>query len=69
MIDSVAAAGTSKEVLEKIEQYVAAGARHLIFLPATTQTGDCDTIVCHLLEDVVPRLDPGVRSERPLLGR
>ena len=61
MVDHVAAAGTPEEVLDKIEQFVAAGARHLIFLPATTITDDVDTIIGHLFEDVLPRLDPGVR--------
>ena len=42
MVDSVAAAGTPDEVLEKVEQFVTAGARHLIFLPATTRRGDYD---------------------------
>lgn len=55
MVDSVAAAGTPGEVLEKIEQFVKAGARHLIFLPAT-RTGDFDSIVGHLFEDVMPRV-------------
>ena len=38
LVDSVAAAGTPDEVVEKIEHYVAAGARHLIFLPATVRS-------------------------------
>jgi probable F420-dependent oxidoreductase len=54
MVDSVAAAGTAEEVLEKVEQFVAAGARHLIFLPATRQTADYDAIVRELVEEVVP---------------
>ena len=54
MVDNVAAAGTSDEVTEKIEQFVAAGARHFIFLPATTQTADYDEIVRELVEEVVP---------------
>jgi probable F420-dependent oxidoreductase len=54
LVDSVAAAGTAEEVLEKVQQFVAAGARHLIFLPATTQTADYDEIVRELVEEVVP---------------
>jgi probable F420-dependent oxidoreductase len=54
MVDSVAAAGTAEEVLERVEQFVAAGARHLIFLPATRQTADYDAIVRQLVEEVVP---------------
>ena len=56
MVDSVAAAGTPEEVIERVEQFVAAGARHLIFLPATTRTAAFDNIVRHLVEDVVPRV-------------
>jgi probable F420-dependent oxidoreductase len=65
MVDHVAAAGTPEEVLEKIEQFVGAGARHLIFLPATTRTDDFDPIVGHLFEDVLPRLGPRNRSVVP----
>ena len=61
MVDHVAAVGTPEEVLDKIEHFVAAGARHLISLPATTRPDDFDTIIGHLFEDVLPRLDPGVR--------
>ena len=56
LVDSVAAAGTPGEVLEKVEQFVAAGARHLIFLPATTQTAGYDAIVRDLVEEVLPAL-------------
>jgi alkanesulfonate monooxygenase SsuD/methylene tetrahydromethanopterin reductase-like flavin-dependent oxidoreductase (luciferase family) len=54
LVDRVAAAGTPDEVVEKIEQYVAAGARHLIFLPATSRTGGFDSIARSLSEDIVP---------------
>ena len=56
MVDNVAAAGTSDEVTEKIEQFVAAGARHFIFLPATTRAEDFDAMVRSLTEDVMPRV-------------
>ena len=56
MVDSVAAAGTPEEVIERVEQFVAAGARHLIFLPATTRTAAFDNIVRQLVEDVAPRV-------------
>ena len=56
VVDNVAAAGTSDEVTEKIEQFVAAGARHFIFLPATTRAADFDAIVQALTEDVMPRI-------------
>jgi probable F420-dependent oxidoreductase len=54
MVDNVAAAGTPEEVREKVEQFVAAGARHLIFLPATTRTDGYDAIVRELVEEVLP---------------
>jgi probable F420-dependent oxidoreductase len=56
MVDNVAAVGTTDEVTEKIGQYIAAGARHLIFLPATTRTRGFDVIARTLLEDVMPRV-------------
>ena len=56
MVDKVAAAGTSDEVTEKIEQFVAAGVRHFIFLPATTRAADFEATVRTLTEDVMPRV-------------
>ena len=56
MVDNVAAAGTSDEVTEMIEQFVAAGVRHFIFLPATTRAADFDATVRSLTEDVMPRV-------------
>jgi len=56
MVDNVAAAGTSDEVVEKIVQYVAAGARHFVFLPATTRTGGFDSIARMLNQDIMPRV-------------
>lgn len=56
LVDSVSAAGTSDEVVEKITQFVAAGARHLIFLPATTREGGFNVIAWTLTEDVMPRV-------------
>ena len=56
MVDNVAAAGTADEVTEKIEQFVAAGVRHFIFLSATTRAADFDAIVRTLTEDVMPRV-------------
>ncbi len=58
LVDNVAAAGTSDEVIEKIGQFVVAGARHLIFVPATKRTEDFDRILRSLIQDVIP----GVRS-------
>lgn len=56
LVDNVAAAGTPDEVVEKVGQYVAAGARHLIFLPATTRTGGFDLIARSLAEDILPKV-------------
>lgn len=54
LVDSVAAAGTPAEVIDKLVAFVAAGARHLIFMPAAGPHGDADTLVRRLLHDIVP---------------
>jgi alkanesulfonate monooxygenase SsuD/methylene tetrahydromethanopterin reductase-like flavin-dependent oxidoreductase (luciferase family) len=61
LVDSVAAAGTPDEVLGKIEQFIEAGARHFIFLPATNGTADYETTVGYLTEVLIPDL----RSRTP----
>jgi probable F420-dependent oxidoreductase len=55
MIDHVSAAGTPGEVLEKVQAFVDAGARHLIF---TTAAGAADpaAVIDRLFHEVVPRL-------------
>jgi probable F420-dependent oxidoreductase len=59
MVDSVAAAGTPAEVTRKVQSFIDAGARHLIFLPAPG-AGTPEVIERRLLEEVVPALDvPG----------
>ncbi|SQE00092.1 MULTISPECIES: LLM class flavin-dependent oxidoreductase [unclassified Parafrankia] len=55
MVDSVAAAGTAEEVTSKLRDFVDAGARHFIFMPAPG-TGDPDRIVHRLLDEVIPPL-------------
>lgn len=55
MIDHVVVAGTRAEVLEKVQAFVDAGARHLIFTPAAGR-GDPTTVVDRLLDEVVPHL-------------
>jgi len=55
LVDSVAAAGTPSEVRAKLQDFVDAGARHFIFVPAAGD-GDPDAIVGRLLEEVVPAL-------------
>ena len=57
MIDHVAAAGTPHEVREKVQAFVDAGARHLIFAPSAG-AGDPTTVVDRLLNEVVPALRP-----------
>ena len=56
MVDSVAAAGTPGEVREKLQSFVDAGVRSFVFMPATW-SGDSDSIVHRLLDDVVPALN------------
>lgn len=55
MVDSVAAAGTPDEVRRKLVEFIEAGARHLIFMPAPGR-GDADTVVRRLFDEVVPAL-------------
>jgi len=52
MIERVAAVGTPAEVGSRIQAFVDAGARHLIFTPAIR--GDASTIRRRLLEEVLP---------------
>ena len=54
MVDRVAAAGTAAEVQARVEEFVAAGARHFIFSPAAGRDGDPDRIVRTLAEEIVP---------------
>jgi alkanesulfonate monooxygenase SsuD/methylene tetrahydromethanopterin reductase-like flavin-dependent oxidoreductase (luciferase family) len=54
MIDRVAVAGTPSEVREKLTHLVEAGARHLVFAPATESRADADTILHLLLDEVMP---------------
>jgi probable F420-dependent oxidoreductase len=53
MIDSVAAAGSTAEVTDRLKEFVDAGARHFIFMPATGGE-DPDPVVHRLLDDVWP---------------
>jgi probable F420-dependent oxidoreductase len=54
MLDSVAAAGTVPEVTAVLQSFVDAGARHLIFLPASRS--ERTTVVERLMHEVVPAL-------------
>jgi probable F420-dependent oxidoreductase len=53
MVDHVAAAGDVNDVTTSLQQFVDAGARHLIFAPAS---GDPAAMIERLFDDVVPRL-------------
>jgi probable F420-dependent oxidoreductase len=55
MVDSVVAAGTPDEVTRKVQGFIDAGARHLVFLPAPG-TGAADPIERRLLDEVIPAL-------------
>ncbi len=52
MLDRVAAVGTPREVSQRFQAFVDAGARHLIITPATR--GDADSVRRRLLEEVLP---------------
>ena len=66
LVDKVAVAGTADEVVDKIEAFVQAGARHLIFVPATTGAEEADAVTRALLEDVIPQVrDRGSQMVRP----
>jgi alkanesulfonate monooxygenase SsuD/methylene tetrahydromethanopterin reductase-like flavin-dependent oxidoreductase (luciferase family) len=55
MVDSVAAAGTPAEVSRRLRDFVDAGARHLVLMPAPGR-GDADDLVRRLLDEVVPQV-------------
>jgi probable F420-dependent oxidoreductase len=56
MVDSVAAAGTADDVVDKLTAFVDSGVRHFIFSPAPGPDGDRGAIVSRLLDDVIPRV-------------
>lgn len=53
MIDRVAAAGTAGEVAAKLRRFYDAGARHFVFLPATSG-GDQQLVLDRLFAEVIP---------------
>jgi probable F420-dependent oxidoreductase len=53
MVEHVAAAGDVDDVTRSLQQFVDAGARHLIFAPASPDPG---ATIERLFDDVVPRL-------------
>lgn len=56
-VDRVAAAGTPEQVAARVQQYVDAGVRHIIFAPATRE--DRPGMARRILEEVTPRLRVG----------
>ena len=56
MVDSVAAAGTPDEVVDKLTAFVDSGVRHFIFSPALGPDGDRAAVVGRLLDEVIPRI-------------
>jgi probable F420-dependent oxidoreductase len=57
MVDDVAVAGTTEEVVDALERFVDAGARHFIFATAAGGHGEDDGhIVGRLMGEVVPEL-------------
>ncbi|MCK9897781.1 MULTISPECIES: LLM class flavin-dependent oxidoreductase [unclassified Frankia] len=53
LIDRVAAVGTPDEVTRRLRDFVAAGARHLLFMPVAG-TGDPGAVTRILLEEILP---------------
>lgn len=56
MIDRVAAAGTVDQVTATLQDFVDAGARHLVFTPMVR--GDARPLLDRLVTEVLPRLQP-----------
>jgi len=61
MVDRVAAAGSPAEVQARVEEFVAAGARHFIFAPAAGHDGDADRILRTIAEEIMPAVRESVR--------
>ncbi len=57
MIDRVAVTGTPDEVAGKLQEFVDAGARHLILLPAVRQNGTA--MLTRILAEIAPRVTAG----------
>jgi alkanesulfonate monooxygenase SsuD/methylene tetrahydromethanopterin reductase-like flavin-dependent oxidoreductase (luciferase family) len=55
LLDRVAAVGTPSRVAARLQEFVAAGARHLVIAPATR--GDAHTMVERFATNVMPLLD------------
>ena len=53
IVDNVAVAGSHDEVVAKLVDFVDAGARHFVFMPATAG-GDTEPLVRRLVDEVMP---------------
>jgi probable F420-dependent oxidoreductase len=53
-VDRVAAAGTPDQVAQRLQEYVDAGARHLIIVPCAT--GDRAAMTNQIVGEIIPRL-------------
>ena len=54
LVDRVAAAGTPDQVAARVQEFIDAGARHIIFLPGTL--GDRMGMARRIMRDIIPRL-------------
>jgi probable F420-dependent oxidoreductase len=56
LVDRVAVAGTSSEVIARLRAFADAGARHFIFVPSPGRNGDADAITRRLIDEIIPAL-------------
>jgi probable F420-dependent oxidoreductase len=54
LVDRVAAAGTPDQVAARVQEFVDAGARHIIFLPGTM--GDRRGMARRIIREIIPRI-------------
>jgi alkanesulfonate monooxygenase SsuD/methylene tetrahydromethanopterin reductase-like flavin-dependent oxidoreductase (luciferase family) len=54
MVDHVAAAGTAEQVAARVQAYVDAGARHIVF--AVAARDDRLAVARRIMDEVVPRV-------------
>jgi alkanesulfonate monooxygenase SsuD/methylene tetrahydromethanopterin reductase-like flavin-dependent oxidoreductase (luciferase family) len=60
MLGRVAIAGSADDVVRGVNEFVRAGARHLVFAPATRTRGA--EVVERIATDVLPRVATSLRS-------